>query len=118
MENTKKITVAEQFGMVKAFLEENGAPSAMVEFIVDRAEKSRRKSSSSGKPTARQLENAELVEDIVDFMTENGGQYTVSDLIKVVPCIADLNTQRVTPMLKDARFKCEKIGKSNMYSLA
>lgn len=113
-----KVTIKDRFSEVKAFLVENGASAEMVAFIEDRAEKSVRKSSSNGKPTARQLENKALSDIIFDYLSENEPT-TITGLTKAIPELNGLNTQRVTPLVaRDSRFVATKVGKSNCYTIA
>ena len=113
----KKVTVADNFAMVKAFLEQNGASDEMVAFIVDRADKAKKKSSGSRKPTERQLENDVLKDKIYEYLSSNAPS-TISGLIASIPDLNGLATQRVTPMLcNDARFTTVKVGKSNCYTI-
>ena len=116
MENaTKKVTVAQNFANVKAFLEQNGATEEMIAFIVDRAEKAQRKSSSSGKPTAKQIENEVLKDKLAEYLV-GAEPMTVTQIINYVPFLAGLSTQKVSPLLADPRFKKDKVGKSMLYS--
>lgn len=59
-----------------------------------------KKSGAERKPTATQLANKELGKDIIDFLTENGGKFTVSDLIKQVPSLAGLSNQKVSAIVR------------------
>lgn len=43
--------------------------------------------------------DAEMVDRIYECMSE-GEEYTVSDIIRIVPELAGLNTQKVAPMVK------------------
>lgn len=76
-----------------------------------------KKSASSGKPTKAQIENARLT-DILAEVLVGAEPMTVSAIIKYVPEFNDFNTQKVTPMLKDSRFKKDVVGKNTLYSLA
>lgn len=101
----KKITVAENFAIVKAFLEENGAPQSMVDFIMDRAEKSVRKSgSSSHKVSAEQVELREL---ILEVLGQSNVPMSISELQKSNEKLATLSTSKIsgniTPMLVNGK---------------
>lgn len=58
-----------------------------------------KKASGEKKPTAVQLENAKLRDEIVAFLA-NGEKYTVTELIKACPSLNGLSTQKVTPLVK------------------
>ena len=63
-----------------------------------------KKNSAERKPTATQTENVGFKTAILEGM-ESGKAYTIGDLIKAIPEIADLTNQRVSALvrqLKDA----------------
>lgn len=80
-----------------------------------------KKASGEKKPTAVQLENAKLRDEIVAFLA-NGERYTVSELIKACPALEGLSTQKVTPLVKgllDEHIVVVNVDKrKNYYSLA
>lgn len=53
--------------------------------------------SANKKPTARQLENLTYKEVIANALTDE--PVTPTDLMKKIPELADLSTQRITPIL-------------------
>lgn len=61
-----------------------------------------KKSSADRKPTATQKENADFKTAILDVM-EVGVKYTISDLMKSVPAIADLTNQRVSAIVRQLK---------------
>ena len=61
-----------------------------------------KKSSAERKPTANQTENASLKVAILDAM-EEGKDYTITDLMKVVPELADLSNQRVSAIVRQMK---------------
>lgn len=58
-----------------------------------------KKNSADRKPTATQTENAGLKVAIVNAM-EVGKAYTITDLIKEVPAVAELSNQRVSALVR------------------
>ena len=62
-----------------------------------------RKNASNGdrKPTATQVENDRLKGVIVDFLVATGKAFTVTDLIKASPDLADLTNQKVSRLAND-----------------
>lgn len=58
-----------------------------------------KKNSADRKPTATQVENAGLKVAILDGMAE-GKAYTITDLMKAVPQLADLSNQRVSALVR------------------
>ncbi len=58
-----------------------------------------RKNSGDKKPTAVQLENVAIKDAIFSEMKVNQ-MYTVTDLIKSIPAVADCSNQRVSALLR------------------
>lgn len=74
----------------------------------------KKNASKSNKPTARQAENAELSVKIHEALV-GLEPMTVSDIIKTVPELAGLSTQRVRPMLKSELFSNETVKGKSLY---
>jgi hypothetical protein len=96
--SVKKITKAEKFAILK------GIPSVaenpmLVEFIDHELELLAKKNSSEKKPTANQVANEGLKEAILNGM-ESGKLYTITDMIKSIPALADLTNQRVSALVR------------------
>lgn len=92
-----KPTKRERYAEIRALIPADRAD--LLEFIDNEVELLNKKNAShSNKPTARQQENAQLMDPIYDGMVANK-KYTVSDLIAEIPALAGMNTQRVTPIL-------------------
>ena len=67
------------------------------EFINHELELLAKKNSGEKKPTATQVANEALKGAIVEGMEANR-LYTVTELIKEIPAIADLTNQKVSPL--------------------
>lgn len=79
----KKMTIAETFAEIIATYELTDAHKA---FLLDRIEKATRKTDGEKKPTAKQLANITVADKVYEFMAGTPDtQYTVSELLKVVP---------------------------------
>lgn len=92
-----KPTKRERYAEIRTLIPEDRTD--LLEFIDNEVELLNKKNAShSNKPTERQKENADLIPVIYEGMVE-GKQYTVSDLIAELPALAEMNTQRVTPIL-------------------
>ena len=92
----KKMTIKEMFENIAknpTLTEEQKA------FLLERAEKSVKKSNGERKPTATQVANDELRKNIFESM-KSGVKYTVSDMIKSFPCCVELSNQKVTAVIK------------------
>jgi hypothetical protein len=94
----KKMTIKDYYNELLAI----GAVAEradLVEFIEGRIEVLNRKSASGEKKmTANQLANETLKEKIVAEM-ESGRYYAVGEMIKALPCCAELSSSKVTAML-------------------
>lgn len=106
---SSKKTLQEKFAEVKAFLEENGASTEMIDFIADRAEKADRKSENR-KPSATQVANAALSERVYEYLKDCGKKLQIKQMIKEVPAFAEIEnctTQKasaiVRGLLKDGK---------------
>lgn len=62
-----------------------------------------KRSSAERKPTAVQKENEGLKSAILDYMIENGGKYTISELIKVVPELDGLTVNKVSGVVRSMK---------------
>lgn len=97
----KKQTIAEKFAEVETVLRANGKDE-LADFIAERADMATRKNGNR-KPTERQLENAELLKDIEQFLRDNSPNgYTPTEMAKLIPSCAGLNPQRLAPILNKA----------------
>lgn len=61
-----------------------------------------KKNSAERKPTATQTENVGFKEAIVNGM-EVGKDYTIGELMKCIPAIADLTNQRVSAIVRQLK---------------
>ena len=59
-----------------------------------------KKSAGERKPTATQVENGRLAEVIAEYLRVSGAHMTITEMIKTIPDLAELSTQRITPILK------------------
>ena len=103
----EKMTIAKQYENIIAKVE--GVLTAEeIQFLVERKELHEKKNASR-KPTKVQEANKVLVEGVLDYMRENHNRlYTVSDLMKSVPCFANYEGElthskanAIVKMLKD-----------------
>ena len=80
-----------------------------------------KKNSADRKPTATQTENVGFKSAIVDAM-EVGKAYTITDLMKCVPALADLSNQRVSAIVRQLKDEGtvvrEEIKRKAYFSLA
>lgn len=97
---TKKLTKRDRFEALLKMSEVQANPD-MVTFIEHEIELLAKKNAGDKKPTAKQMENDTVKQVILDEMTANPDKlYTVTDLIKGVPELADYSNQRVSALLR------------------
>ena len=95
----KKLTKRDRFEALLKMTEVQANPD-MVAFIEHEIELLAKKNAGDKKPTAKQMENDAVKQVILDEMTANPDKlYTVTDLIKGVPELADYSNQRVSALL-------------------
>ena len=71
-------------------------------FIKHELELLAKKNSAEKKPTAVQVANEGLKSAILNFMVK-GQKYTITDLMKSVPELADLSNQRVSALVRQLK---------------
>ena len=76
--------------------------SALVDFVNHELELLAKKNSADRKPNAKQNENEELKFAILVGM-EDGEFYTVTELMKSIPEIAELTNQRVSALVRQLK---------------
>ena len=104
---TKKMTKADFF---KQILANYNLTEDEQNFINHELELLAKKNSAEKKPTAVQVANDGIKTDILDGMVE-GTLYTITDLIKTIPALAELTNQRVSALIRQliADGKVERI---------
>ena len=103
MANEKKLTKREKFERLLAKPEVQ-ADKVSVEFIEHELELLAKKNSSEKKPTATQLANEALKDEILEHMeAEPNRLFTISEMLKVFPCCADLTLPKVSAMVRQLK---------------
>lgn len=95
---SKKLTKKDYFNSLLGLAEVKANP-ALVDFIKHELELLAKKNSADKKPTAQQVANEGLKTAILDGM-EEGKLYTITELIKAIPDLADLTNQRVSALVR------------------
>ena len=73
------------------------------DFILHEMELLEKKNASrSTKPSAKQVANASIADEIYDAM-QDGTSYTISDIKALVPALADANPQKVSAIVSKMR---------------
>lgn len=100
MSNEKKITKREKFEML-AKIEAVASNPMLAEFVEHELELLARKNASgTGKQTATQKANEEIKVAILEEMAKEPNRlYSVSEMIKVFPCCAELSLPKVTALV-------------------
>lgn len=91
----EKMTNVKALNVVLAM---DGIPADVREKLEKMREGFIKKSTSERKPTANQTENAGFKVAILDAMVE-GKAYTVTEIQKLVPVLADVSGQRVSAIV-------------------
>ncbi len=97
MANSVKKTQKEMFNEIINGYGLSAEHKAFLEGRVAQLEK--KSATKSDKPTATQKANAELKDKILAEM-ESGKSYTISEMLKALPCCADLSNQKVSAVMK------------------
>ena len=92
----KKMTKREMFEQIKR---NYGLTEQEVAFIDHELELLAKKNSADKKPTKAQVENEGIKAEILEGMV-GGKAYTITDLIKSIPAIAELSNQRVSALVR------------------
>ena len=95
----KKMTKKELFAEILADYDLKDYHRELIEKTIDQLD---RKSANSGdrKPTAKQVENDNLKEKILEWLADRPEeQFTITDLQKQVPFLADLSNQKVSALV-------------------
>lgn len=100
MANTKKLTLTEQYADLLTIKEiaENPVRKAFIEGRIAQLAKKNAGTNGEKKLTATQEANLLLKNAIYNAMTE-GGKYTVTDIMKLVPELDGLSNQKVNALV-------------------
>ena len=117
---SKKMTIAEQLLSIADNPKYNLSDEDKA-FLVERADKASRKSSTGErKPTAKQVKNAEVADKVYEQMEPNR-LYTVSEMVKVLPIFAEMDecsasyANAIVKKLKDAGRVTRSVDKGRAY---
>ena len=97
----KKLTKMDKFGMLAKIAEVEANP-VLAEFVAHEMELLAKKNSADKKPTKTQEANAVLKDAIVEGMEPNRF-YTVSELMKAIPALAEdenITNQKVSALMR------------------
>jgi hypothetical protein len=95
----KKMTKRDYFNELLTIVEVQDN-KAMVEFINHELELLEKKNASkSSTETKTQKENAGIKENLLNEM-EQGKRYTISDMLKELPCCKELTNQKVSALVR------------------
>ena len=86
MANEKKLTKVEMF---KNLLENYDLTDKEIEFINHEIELLEKKNGTR-KPTEKQVKNQELSKEIYDYLVETGKKLQIKQMIKEIPCLAEI----------------------------
>lgn len=100
----KKMTKREKFEMLAKIAEVKANP-VLAEFIEHELELLAKKNASgSGKLTAVQVANNGIKEEILECMAKEPDRlFTISEMMKLFPCCAELSNQRVSALVRQLK---------------
>jgi hypothetical protein len=96
----KKMTIVEQYEAIMAKCEGVLSETELA-FLKERAELHAKKNASR-KPSKVQTENEGYKEEILDFLNE-GGSYTIAELIKAIPSLNEFSTSKVSALVRQLK---------------
>lgn len=104
MANTKKMTKRDYYNQLLAIDEVKGNEN-LVKFIEHELELLAKKNASGeGKLTAVQLVNNGIKEEILECMAKEPNRlFTISEMMKLFPCCAELSNQRVSALVRQLK---------------
>lgn len=104
MANTKKMTKRDYFNQLLAIDKVKGNES-LVKFIEHELELLAKKNASGeSKLTATQVVNNGIKEEILECMAKEPNRlFTISEMMKLFPCCAELSNQRVSALVRQLR---------------
>lgn len=96
----KKITKRESFSEIAEILKGLGK-DRLVKVMEHELELLAKKNSSDKKPTAAQLENEGIKNEILECMANEPNRlFTISEMQKIFPCCVELSNQRVSALIR------------------
>ena len=99
MEKAKKMTKRDYFNALLGIAEVK-ANDELVKFIEHELELLAKKNSSDKKPTAAQVANEGIKKVIINTLTENGRQMTISEMQKANAELGELSNQRISALIR------------------
>lgn len=98
--STPRMTKRDYFGILRdTFPTDHPQYDAVMEFIDHEVDLLARKNASIKKPTATQTANVSIKDDMVACMVP-GVWYTTTDLLKLVPALADYQVQKASALAR------------------
>ncbi len=94
-----KITKREMFEQIRTHLTDEAEIAFIDHELELLAKKNERRSD---KPTAKQVANATLIEEIYEAM-ETGKSYRIAEIQALIPALADVSGQKVSALVKKMR---------------
>jgi len=94
-----KITKREMFEQIRTHLTDEAEIAFIDHELELLAKKNERRSD---KPTAKQVANATLIEEIYEAM-ETGKSYRIAEIQTLIPALADASGQKVSALVKKMR---------------
>lgn len=105
---SKKMTIVEQYeSIVEKYVDV--LTEEEIAFLKERAELHAKKNGNR-KPTAQQLKNKTVAEDIIAYLTETKEHLQIKEMIKKIPCLARIENCTPQYVVGVLRPYCESKG--------
>lgn len=96
----KKMTIAEILTEI-AECKDYGLSAEHKAFLLERADKASRKSNGERKPTAKQVKNAEVADEVYAYMAARSTiAFTVTELVKECPAFEGVSASYANAIVK------------------
>ena len=97
---TKKMTKRDYFAILRERVADDADLVAFIDHEVELLE--RKNARKDAKPSKNQMANAVLMDVIYDAM-DDGARYTVTEIHKMVPALADFSGNKVSALVRGLR---------------
>lgn len=104
----KKMTIVEQYEEIVAKYSEVMTEEEIA-FLKERAELHAKKNGNR-KPTAQQLKNKEVADEVIAYLTETKEHLQIKEMIKKIPCLAAIENCTPQYVVGVLRPYCESKG--------
>ena len=102
----KKMTKRDYFTQIKTNYKLTEEEIAFIDHELELLDRKNASATGEKKMTATQAENEKVKQTILEEMEENK-LYTISEMMKVLPCCAELSNQKVSSLVRQLTNECK-----------